>query len=217
MKTKLMFRKELIGGLRFKAAWQVMLMFALTALSCISLALQGEPLEPRLQAALLWILLFFSSAVGMDRNFADEEMRGTLPMLKIYGDPQGVLFGKMAYSLLVLMILASLATGLFLMLTNAQITNMTGFLVTELVGLLGLGAAGTFLSALSVGSRIKSGLFSVLMLPIILPVFLPAISLTASALGAGDFHLSYLGGMILYVLILMVGASILFDEFWYEA
>ena len=83
---RLVFQKELIVGMRFKAAWSTIFMFALTTLSCISLALQGAVLEPDLQAALLWTILFFASMTGMDRSFADEDMSGTLPALKLYGD-----------------------------------------------------------------------------------------------------------------------------------
>ena len=54
------------------------------------------------------------------------------------------------------------------------------------------------------------------MLPVILPVFIPAIALTAAAFGDGTASLSYLVSMILYDLILTVGASLLFDYLWYE-
>jgi heme exporter protein B len=63
---------------------------------------------------------------------------------------------------------------------------------------------------------VKNGLFAVLMLPVILPVFLPAVFLTAGALGAGEVSFSYLGGMALYDGLLAVGASVLFDYLWYE-
>ena len=53
------------------------------------------------------------------------------------------------------------------------------------------------------------------MLPVILPVFLPAIFLTTGAFG-GDVQLSYLGGMGIYDLILTLGASVLFDYLWFE-
>jgi heme exporter protein B len=95
-----MFRKELTLGLRFKAAWGAMFMFALTTLACVSLALQGGQLEPELAAALLWIILFFASMAGADRGFADEDTAGTLLTLKLYGGAQPVLWGKMLYSFL---------------------------------------------------------------------------------------------------------------------
>ena len=66
---KLVFRKEFVTGLRFKAAWAAMFMFAFTTLACVSMALQGGGLDPRLQAALLWVILFFASMAGADRVF----------------------------------------------------------------------------------------------------------------------------------------------------
>lgn len=213
---KLIFLKELVSGMRFKAAWSAVFMFALTTLSCVSLALQGAALEPELQAALLWIVLFFSSVTGVDRSFAEEEMSGTLAILKIYGSAQGVLFGKMLYSLFLLMALSIFVILLFFILLDVGTVRIPEFLAVILAGILGLAGAGTFIAALTTGASVKSGLFSVLMLPVILPVFLPSIFLTASIFGGSSIQPAHLGGVYLYDLLLMVGASVLFDYFWYE-
>lgn len=214
--TKLMFRKELTLGLRFKAAWGAMFMFALTTLACVSLALQGGQLEPELAAALLWIILFFASMAGADRGFADEDTAGTLLTLKLYGGAQPVLWGKMLYSFFLLTVLTVFIAPLFLVLIGAEVSLPLVFVLTLLSGVAGIAAAGTLLAALATGARVKNGLFAVLMLPVILPVFLPAVFLTAGTLGAGDVSLSYLGGMVLYDSLLAVGASVLFDYLWYE-
>ena len=213
--TKLVLAKEFRQGIRFKAAWAAMLMFALTTLSCVSLALQGAALSPKLAAALLWVILFFASMVGADRVFLDEEAAGTLLALRVYGGSQPVLFGKMLYTYLVLLAMGLFILPLFLMLLAENVEPLLLFLTTAL-GLLGVAAAGTLVAALTIGSAVHGGLFSILMLPVILPVFLPAISLTAGALGGEAGSLSYLGGLALYDMILMVGASLLFDYLWYE-
>ncbi len=213
---RLVFQKELIVGMRFKAAWSTIFMFALTTLSCISLALQSAVLEPDLQAALLWTILFFASMTGMDRSFADEDMSGTLPALKLYGDAQAVLFGKMLYALFLLLALSLFVMLLFFLLFDVQTASLPEFLAVALAGICGLAGAGTFIAALATGAHVKSGLFSVLMLPVILPIFLPAIFLTSAVFGGEPVLLPHLGGMILYDLLLVVGASVLFDYFWYE-
>lgn len=214
--TKLMFCKELTMGLRFKAAWGAMFMFALTTMACVSLALQGGQLEPKLAAALLWIILFFASMAGADRSFADEDTAGTLLTLKLYGGAQPVLWGKMLYSFFLLALLAIFIAPLFLVLIGTDVALPLVFVLTLLFGVAGIAAAGTLLAALATGARVKNGLFAVLMLPVILPVFLPAVFLTAGALGAGEVSFSYLGGMALYDGLLAVGASVLFDYLWYE-
>ena len=213
---KLVLRKELTMGLRLKAAWASMLMFALTTLACVSLALQGGQVEPKMAAALLWMMIFFASMVGADRGFADEDAAGTLPVLKLYGSAQPVLFGKMLYSFFLLAMLVLFIAPLFFVLMGAEIAFPGVFVLTLLLGVAGIAAAGTLLAALSVGARVKNGLFAVLMLPVILPVFLPAVFLTAGALGGGSFSIAYLGGMALYDGLLAVGASVLFDYLWYE-
>jgi heme exporter protein B len=193
-----------------------MFMFALTTLACVSLAFQGGQLEPELAAALLWIILFFASMAGADRGFADEDTAGTLLTLKLYGGAQPVLWGKMLYSFFLLTVLTVFIAPLFLVLIGAEVSLPLVFVLTLLSGVAGIAAAGTLLAALATGARVKNGLFAVLMLPVILPVFLPAVFLTAGALGAGEVSLSYLGGMVLYDSLLAVGASVLFDYLWYE-
>lgn len=214
--VKLVFVKEFTVGMRFKAAWAAMFMFALTTLACVSLALQGGGLEPKLSAALLWIIIFFASMAGADRVFADEDTAGTLLTLKLYGGAQPVLWGKMLYTFFLLLVLSFFIAPLFLVLTGTEAVAGGVFLLTLLLGTAGLAAAGTLLAALTTGAQVKSGLFSVLMLPVILPVFLPAIFLTAAAFGAGEVPVSFLGGMALYDAILAMGASVLFDYLWYE-
>lgn len=214
--VELVFRKELTLGLRFKAAWAAMFLFALTTLSCISLAMQGGALEPRLLAALFWVVLFFSSLAGADRVFGDEDMAGTLLVLKVYGPSQAILLGKMLYTAFILLILAVFITPLFLIFMNGSAALPGLLLGTLAAGIWGIAAAGTLIASLLVGASVHSGLFSILMLPVILPVFIPAIALTAAAFGDGTASLSYLVSMILYDLILTVGASLLFDYLWYE-
>ena len=214
--TKLVLAKEFRQGIRFKAAWAAMLMFALTTLSCVSLALQGAALSPKVAAALLWVILFFASMVGADRVFLDEEAARTLLALRVYGGSQPVLFGKMLYTYLVLLAMGLFILPLFLMLLAENVAEPLLLLLTTSLGLLGVAAAGTLVAALTIGSAVHGGLFSILMLPVILPVFLPAISLTAGALGGEAGSLSYFGGLALYDMILMVGASLLFDYLWYE-
>lgn len=214
--VELVFRKELTLGLRFKAAWAAMFLFALTTLSCISLAMQGSALEPRLLAALFWVVLFFSSLAGADRVFGDEDMAGTLLVLKVYGPSQAILLGKMLYTAFILLILAVFITPLFLIFMNGSAALPGLLLGTLAAGIWGIAAAGTLIASLLVGASVHSGLFSILMLPVILPVFIPAIALTAAAFGDGTASLSYLVSMILYDLILTVGASLLFDYLWYE-
>lgn len=213
---ELVFRKECRLALRSKSSWLVVLMFALTTLSCVSLLLQGDRLTPRILAAMLWVILFFSLLAGAGRSFADEEAAGTLPALLIYGSSQAVLFGKILFMAVLLLGLGLLILPVYLVLMDGEARSLLVLLSTLLCGTYGMAAAGTLLSALMTGASAPGGLLSILMLPVMLPILLPAIVLTAGCLGGAFPSLSYLFGMLLYDAILTVASSLLFDQLWYE-
>lgn len=214
--ARIVMCKELRVSFRQQAGWCAMLMFALTTLACVSLSLSGGILEPKLQAALLWVILFFSSIAGADRGFADEDMAGTLPTLRLYGASQSVLWGKVGYTFCLLLILAAFLVPLYLIFLDVMILRPLWLLAAIIVGMAGLSIAGTLLGALATGASVRGGIFTVLMLPVILPVFLPGIALTDMAFGGEGGSGSYLLGMILYDLMLGVAASLLFDYLWYD-
>ena len=212
----LIVKKELTVTLRDKATGATMIMFALTALSLVGLSLQGASLPPHLSAAFLWIIIFFAGTAGINRIFADEETSGTLLTLKIFGEAGAVLFGKMAAAMLNLAVLSFFVLPLFVILMNQEIADIGVLLAVAVGGIWGIASAGTLVGSLVVGAKERSGLFCVLMLPVVLPVLIPAVSVTAAAFGARDTAMAYLGGIYVYDAILSVGASLLFDYIWYE-
>ena len=213
-----LLRRELMTALRSRSSLAVMALFSITALLALSMALGGTVLAPAPLSAMLWALLFFASSMGLGGTFAADEAAGTLLTLRVYGAGQAVLYGKTAFSLLMLLLLAVVLVPLFFVLLDATCTAPLLLLAALVLGLVGLAAAGTLLSTLTAGSgdRAAGGLLPVLLLPVILPVFLPAVSLTQAALGGRPAGLSLLVGMGLYDLLLLVGSSLLFDALWYE-
>ena len=210
------FRKEARISLRSRSSWLVVLMFALTTLSCVSLLMQGDTLAPRLAASMLWVILFFSLLAGAGRGFADEEQAGTLMALQVYGSSQAVLFGKGLFMAVLLFALSLLIVPMYLVLMDTSVSSWPAFLLTLLGGTYGMAMAGTLLSALMSGAKVQGGLLSILMLPVLLPILLPAIVLTASCFAGEAVHMSYLVGIALYDAIMTLAASLLFDFLWYE-
>lgn len=137
------FRKESRLCLRSKSSWLVVLMFALTTLSCVSLLLQGDRLTPRLLAAMLWVILFFSLIAGAGRGFADEEQSGTLMALQVYGSSQAVLFGKGLFMAVLLFVLGLLIVPVYLILMDGDVFSPAILVLTLLAGTYGMAMAGT--------------------------------------------------------------------------
>ena len=204
--------KELLDGVRHRAGYVTMGMFALTVIAFLSMSLAGGMSDARLTAALLWVVVFFAATLQGERLFAEEAAAGTLLFLRIYVPAQAVLFGKMAAHFVTLLILAAIVLPLILILMNAPFVLDVVFLTALILGLWGMAAADTLLAAVAAGASVRGGLVPVLLLPSMLPILLPAIALTA-----GEGEPSLLGGMLIYDMALTVGASMLFDSLWIES
>lgn len=204
--------KELLDGIRHRAGYVTMGMFALTVIAFISMSLAGGAAEVRLVAALFWMILFFAATLQGERLFAVEEAAGTLLFLRIYVPAQAVLFGKMTAHFITLLILAVIAVPLVLILMDAAFVLDASFCAVLLLGLWGMAAADTLLAAVAANASVRGGLIPVLLLPSMLPILLPAIALTA-----GEGEPALLGGMLIYDMALTVGASMLFDSLWIES
>ena len=187
-----------------------MLMFSLTALACISLAMGGAILEPELLSAILWIIIFFAST-AIDRTFDDE----AITTLKIYGNSQSIIFGKMIYSLLSMILVSIFLIPIFMILFDCAVSDPLILIITIFLGLWGISSAGTLISAISSIASVRSGLFPILLFPIVLPLFLLAISLTSAAFLGSELSNSSMIVMLIYDLILVLASSILFDYLWY--
>nr|WP_234344092.1 heme exporter protein CcmB [Selenomonas massiliensis] len=187
-------------------------MFALTVIAFLSMSLAWGTMDVRLASALLWIVIFFAATLQGERLFAEEAAAGTLPFLWIYVPAQAVLFGKMAAHFITLVVLAAIVLPLVIILMDAPLVLNGCFVGTLFLGLWGMAAADTLLAAVAANASVRGGLVPVLLLPSMLPILLPAISLSA---GGGEPAL--LGGMLIYDMALTVGASILFDSLWIES
>lgn len=204
-------RKDFVVGLRRRATFAAMMMFALTTVAVLSLSTGGAVLELKFSVALLWTVIFFAASAGISGTFDDEAQAGTLSTLKLYADTQAILFGKMLYVLLSLAALTIFILPIFLILFDVAVENFPLLLATILFGLVGLSAAGTLTAALTTSATVKGGLFPILLFPITLPIFLPAIQLTEIACAGGAVDSSLLVVMAVFDLILITAASILFD------
>ena len=205
-------RKELLDGIRLRAGYVTMGMFALTVIAFLSMSLAWGTMDVRLASALLWIVIFFAATLQGERLFAEEAAAGTLPFLWIYVPAQAVLFGKMAAHFITLVVLAASVLPLVIILMDAPLVLNGCFVGTLFLGLWGMAAADTLLAAVAANASVRGGLVPVLLLPSMLPILLPAISLSA---GGGEPAL--LGGMLIYDMALTVGASMLFDSLWIES
>ncbi len=182
--------KDATEELRRKVALVAVFFFAATALALVSYAIGpfGLPAEdrPPVEAALLWIILFFAAATGLPRAFVSEEESGTGLAIRKTVPAAIVLGGKTLFNFLLFLAIAAVTIPGFLALLDAKLASPLALVLVVLAGGYGLAVVSTFLSALVARAGQRNVLFVLIAFPLVLPLLLTAISATIQA-SAGTF------------------------------
>jgi heme exporter protein B len=209
--------KDAIQELRRKVAMVAVFFFAATALTLVSFAIGpfGLPAadRPALEAALLWIILFFAAATGLPRAFVAEEEAGTGLALRKTVPAPVVLAGKTLFNFVLFLAMAAVTIPGFLVLLDWKVGSPLAIAVTMLAGGYGLAVVSTFLSALVSRAGQRNVLFVLIAFPLILPLLLTAISATIEA-AAGGFPLTALRVLVAYDGAATCGAYMLAGVAW---
>lgn len=212
----LVFRKDFKSELRSRYVINSLLMFVLVTISIIRFAIGDERIENEILTGLLWIVIFFSASSGLSRTFVKEEEKETSIALKLSTDSSSVIIGKLIFNLVLTFALNILILILFILITDYQIKNLAGFVITMLLGNFGLVSASTIIAAIISKANSKGTLYPVLSFPVLLPLLLTAINATKLA-GAG-VDTGKLNGEILilisYSVVVTVASLMLFKFVW---
>jgi heme exporter protein B len=212
-----LFAKDVRSELRTRYALNAVLLFVVITISILMFSIGNETVSPEVLAGILWVLIFFSSMSGLSRAFVAEEERGTSMFLQLLAVPSSVYFGKLLFNVVLLALMNSITSVLYLTVVNGFIVkNMTIYLLTQLLGTVALAAASTTTGAIISRANTKGALYSVISFPLLLPLLLTCIDATRLAVedaptseAFGDFRI------ILSFFVAITAASyILFDFIW---
>lgn len=215
------FRKDVRLELRARYALNALGMFVASSLLLATLAVGRDDVGPGVAAALLWIVIVFAAAVGMGRAFVAEEERGTTLLLRLHVRGSAVYAGKLLFNVvLVGAVNAAAAAGMVLVL-GLTVASPALLLTVLALGAVGLAGATTLLSALIARTAGGGTLLAVLAFPVLVPLFLSAVSATRRAFGgvpegvwaASVDDLVALGA---YAGAVITASVLLFDYVWNE-
>lgn len=217
-RLKAVFEKDLVTELRTRYGLNAILIFALTSLVSVSFSMAGAPIGEDVQAALFWILVFFSAMAGLARVFVHEEERGTAATLRLSASSSLVFCGKFLFNLTLLLAVEALLVPLFLVLVAHGPVSWGLFFVTLALGSLGLSAAGTLMAAVVSRAGARTALFAGLAFPLLLPVLVTGVAATRAAFRGQGFEA--VGGelrvLVSYAVVMFTAGLILFDFVWME-
>src|SRR6266496_241015 len=207
--------KDLQAEFRSRELFSTMLVFSLLIILIFNFALNLDiKLRQTITAGVLWTTFAFAGTLGLNRSMAVEKDRGCLDGLLLAPvDRSAIYFGKAISNFAFMLVVEAVVLPVYSILYGINLFQ-PGLLLVIFLGSIGYVGVGTLLATMSVQTRTRDILLSILLFPVILPVLLPAIIasngfLTGTALSENMFPLALL---IAYDIIFISIAFMVFDN-----
>ena len=213
-KTGAIAMKDLRAELRGREVFSTMTMFSVLAVIIFGMAFDLRvPSAEMVAPGVLWVIILFGGVLGLNRSFGAEMDRGTLPALLMAPmDRSAIYFGKVLANFLF-----TFATGLVILLImffvfDVNMLQPLIFLAVAL-GTLGSVGVGTIFAALTATTRARESMLPILLLPVMVPVFVAGVALTAAVVDGRNLSSAgnWLGILAGFDLVFLVVAYLLFD------
>ena len=209
--------KDVRTELRAKEVVGTMAAFSVLAAVVFGLAFDLRVPRPELVVpGILWVIILFGGVLGLHRSFGSESDRGTLTGLLLAPVERSAIYlGKVAANLLYFLIIEALLVPVLLILFDVNLLKPLILLALAL-GTVGYVGAGTLFAALTARNRAREALLPVLLLPVLAPLFISGVGLTAVVLdGRGNAEAwPWLGIIGIYDALVYAIAFLLVDVIW---
>ena len=219
MKSYALFLKDFSSEIRTRYAINSLAMFIIVAISVILFSIGQERISPELTAGLFWVVIFFTAMSGLSRAFVSEEERGTSLTLQLIASPTTVFTGKLIFNIILVFAMNTVIAILYAALFEAFIIqNFSLFLLSFVLGNIGLAISSTIIAAIIAKAGAKGTLYPVLSFPILLPLILTSVQLTLFSIDGTGFEKSIfeLAIVVSYDVMMLTASYMLFDFIWKE-
>lgn len=171
--------------------------------------------QPPTWNVLYWIITLFTSVNAVTKSFVSENGNRQLYYYSI-ADPTAVIFSKIIYNIILLLLLNILTYLVFGLVAGDPVRDKGLFFLAILLGSIGMAVTFTFISAIATKARNSATLMAILSFPVIIPVLVSLIKISANALGVITDTTVWLDIVSLLAIdaILLGMAYILFPFLW---
>jgi heme exporter protein B len=174
-----LLRKDITLELRQKYAISGILLYVLSTVFVVYLVF--VQLNPRVWNAMFWIIILFASVNAVTKSFMQESGYRALYYYSI-ANPIAVIISKIIYNTLLLGFMTLLTFGFLSLVTINPVKDMQLFLITMLLGSVGLAITLTFISSIAVKANNSATLMAILSFPVVIPILITLIKLSAVSL-----------------------------------
>lgn len=182
----LILAKELRLELRTRELLNATVVFGIVVVVLFSFAFDPTVAESRKYGpGLLWIAFLFAGSLMLHPSFAREQSNDTLDALRLAPISSfAILAGKMLANFIFLSVAELILVPIFSLLYNISLVAVAGPLILVLaLGTIGITVTGTVFAAIAAHARMRELLLPLLLLPILAPLLVAAVSATIALFG----------------------------------
>ncbi len=208
-------KKELFLEMKRKETISTMIIFSILTIVIFSFSFNVEQVEKKiLFSGMLWIMIIFSSLLGLGTSFKKEQNNNTLAgLLMAPVDRSAIFYGKLLANMIFVTFVELISIPLFLIFFNFTITeNLLLFTVFIFLGTLGFISIGTFLSALTSYSRSSDLILPVTLFPLSTPLLIGSVKLTELVINSGgEGYSPWIQLIIVFDIVFLIIPLLIFE------
>jgi heme exporter protein B len=210
----LLFKKELLLEWRQKYALGGIVLYVFSTVFIIYISLQR--ITPQLWNAMFWIIMLFAAVNAVLKSFVQENGSRQLYYYQLV-HPLAVLVSKIMYNASLLLLLCLLLFASLSFVAGNPVESAGPFTLALFLGSLGFSIALTFVSAIAAKADSGSTLMAILSFPVVIPMLLLLVNLTAHGvglLGGNAMPLRDISMLLAVDLMLLALGLVLFPFLW---
>lgn len=208
-----LLRKEILLEWRQRYALGGILLYVLSTVFIVYTAF--IQVQPQVWNTLFWMVMLFAAVNAVAKSFVHENSGRQLYYYTL-ANPLSVIFSKIVYNGGLLSLIGLLSFLAFSLVAGNPVRQPGLFFGALLMGAFSLAVTFTFISAIASKSNNGATLMAILSFPLVIPVLMTLIKITANALGLiqdtsvdKDFLI-----LLSIDLLLLAIAMILFPFLW---
>ena len=175
----ILLRKDIRLELRNSYAISGILLYVFSTIFIVYMAFQK--VQPDVWNALFWIIILFASISAIVKSFVQENSSRQLYYYSLVG-PIAVILSKFIYNILLLFLLSLLTWISFSVVAGNPVKDTAQFFLALFLGSVGFSITFTFIAAISSKADNNATLMAILSFPLVIPILLTLIKLSANAL-----------------------------------
>lgn len=215
--TLTILKKDLQIELRTRFAFNMVLAFVAAAMLLVLFTLRADQLEPGPKSGLVWIIILFAALSALSRSFISETDKRTFDLLRIYSNGTSVYSGKLLYNFIFTLLINIVTFICYLFLMGLEVQSWTAFLSMLIIGTAGLSGVATMTAAVVSQADRKGAIFSVLSIPLFMPLVLLLADVSKTAfVSGGDASMNNVTALVGFAGVTITAGVLLFDYIWEE-